>query len=156
MPAALGRAHGAERKAAGVVGVDEFVADRRRIGQNAEPAERIDPLELLDRRRRDAGAADAVKAVATGDEVAIDLVGDAVLDPGYARVTTVEIMRLYVLGLIDRGEAGGLARIHQVERDLGLAVDHDRLAGRGLHVDAMTAAGKGELDALMQEAFSMR
>ncbi len=65
-------------------------------------------------------------------------------------------MRLHVLGLVDRGETRGLARIHQVERDLGLAVDHDRLAGRGLHVDAVTAAGKGELDALMHQAFGMR
>src|SRR6476661_9199448 len=145
MPAALHRAHGAERKAAGMVGIDQLVADRRRLGQNTEPAERIDPLELLDRRSRNAGAADSVKAVAAGDEVAIERVGDAVLDPGYARVTAVEIVRLHILGLVDGSKAGGFPRIHQVERDLGLAIDHDRLTGRGLHVDAMTTAGEGEL-----------
>src|SRR5262249_34396709 len=104
MPAAPGRAHGAERKTAGVVGIDQLVTDRRRVREDAEPAERIDPLELLDRGRLDAGAADAVEAVAAGDEVAENLVGDAVLHVGYARVTAVEIVRLHVLGLVDRSE----------------------------------------------------
>ncbi len=54
--AARGRAHGAEREAARVVGIDQLVADRRRIRQDAEPAERIDPLEGLDRRRPDRSA----------------------------------------------------------------------------------------------------
>ena len=97
--AAVRRAHGAERKSARMVGVDQFMRDRRRLRQDAEPAERIDPLEGLDRRRLDAGAADAVKAVAAGDEVAGDLVADAVLDIGDARMVGVEIMRLDVGGL---------------------------------------------------------
>ena len=104
--AAVHRAHGAKRKSPRVIGVDQFVADRRRLRQDPEPAERIDPLEGLDRRRLDAGAADAVKAVAAGDEVAGDLVADAVLDVSDARMIGVEIMRLDVAGLVDRGEAG--------------------------------------------------
>ena len=65
--------------------------------RHSEPAEWIEPLELPDRRRGHAGAADAVKTVSVGGEVAIECVGDAILDPGYARVTAVEIMRLHVL-----------------------------------------------------------
>ena len=130
--------------------------DRRRLGQDAEPAERIDPLEGLDRLRLDAGAADAVKAVAAGDEVAGDLVGDAVLDVGDARMVGVEIVRLDVGRLVDRGQPGRLARVHQVERHLGLAVDHHGLAGGGLHVDAVAVAAEGELDAVMDQAFGMR
>ncbi|MGY4617965.1 hypothetical protein ACVWZ4_003192 [Bradyrhizobium sp. USDA 4472] len=79
-----------------------------------------------------------------------------VLDPGYARVIAIEIMRLHILGLVDGGEASRFPRVHQVERDLGLAIDHDRLAGRGLHVDAMPTAGEGKLDAFMQQPFGMR
>ena len=100
--AAVRRAHGAERKSPRVVGVDQFVADRRRLRQDAEPAERIDPLEGLDRRRLVTLARlTPVKAVAAGDEVAGDLVGDAVLDVGDAGVVGIEIMRLDVGGLVD-------------------------------------------------------
>jgi hypothetical protein len=85
-----------------VVGIDQLRADRRGFRQDAEPAERIDPLVGLDRRRLYAGAADAMKAVAAGDEVAFDLVADAVLDVADARAVGIEIERLDVGGLIDR------------------------------------------------------
>ena len=97
-----------------------------------------------------------MKAVAAGDEVAFDLVGDPVLDIADARLIGVEIVRLDVTGFVNGGEAGFFARIHQVERHLGLAVDHHRLAGRGPHVDAMTAAAKGELYAVMHQALAVR
>ena len=64
----------------------------------------------------------------------------------------IEIMRLDLGGLIEGGEAGRLARIHQVERHFGLAVDHHRLAGGGFHVDAMAHPAKGEFDAVMDQA----
>ncbi len=153
--AAVGRTHGAKREAARMVDIDQFIGDRRRLRQNPEPAEWIDPLKRLDRRRFYAGAADAVKAVAAGDEVACDLMADAVLVVGDARMVGVEIMRLDVGGLIDGGEAGGLARVHQVERHLGLAVDRHRLAGRRMQVDAMTRPAEGELDAVMHQPFAM-
>src|SRR6202022_2473778 len=108
----------------GMVGVDQFVRDRRRLRQDPEPAERIDPLKNLDRRRLHAGAADTVESVATGDEIAGNLVADAVLDVGYARTIGVEIVRLDVGRLVNRGETGSATRVHQVERHFGLAVDH--------------------------------
>jgi len=74
-----------------MVGIDQLVADRRRIRKNPEPAERIDPLECLDRGRFYAGAADAVEAVAAGDEIAGDLVGCAVLDIADARVIGIKV-----------------------------------------------------------------
>src|SRR5260221_8149050 len=49
--AAVHRAHRAKRKSSRMAGVDQFVRDRRRLRQDSEPAERIDPLEGLDRRR---------------------------------------------------------------------------------------------------------
>jgi len=58
-----------------------------------------------------------------------DFVTGAVLDKGNAGMIGVEIMRFDVGGLINRGEAGGLARVHQIERHFGLAVDHHGLAG---------------------------
>src|SRR6185437_12349724 len=76
--AKVGRAHGAESKAALMIGVDQLMRDRRRVREDAEPPERIDPLESLDCIRLHGDAADAMKAVAAGDEVALDLAGDAV------------------------------------------------------------------------------
>ena len=67
----------------------------------------------------------------------------------------VEIMRRDIGGLIDGGEPGRLARIHQVEGDLGLAVDHYGLAGEALHVDSMTGATEGKLDPVMDQALTM-
>ena len=96
-----------------------------------------------------------MEAVAAGDEVAFDLVADAVLDVGDARAVGIEIMRLDVGGLIDGGEARCLARVHQVERHLGLAVDHDGLAGGGVHVDAVPRAAKGEFDAMMHQPLAV-
>src|ERR1700676_2848642 len=101
--AAVHRAHGANRKAPRRVRVDQFLADRRRLRQDPEPAERIDPFERLDRRRLYAGAANAVKTVAAGDEIAIDLVRDAVLDVSDARMIGVKIVRLDVGGFINGG-----------------------------------------------------
>src|SRR6185437_13111179 len=102
--AAARRAHGAERKTARMVGIDQLMADRRRLRQDAEPAERIDPLEGFDGLWLDAGAADAMKAVAARDEVATDLVGSAVLYVSHARMIGVEIVRLDVGRLVDRRE----------------------------------------------------
>jgi p-hydroxybenzoate 3-monooxygenase len=42
---ARGRAHRAQREATFVIRVDQLVRNRRRVGQDAEPAERIDLLE---------------------------------------------------------------------------------------------------------------
>src|SRR5689334_23953063 len=65
---------------------DVCSSDLPSLGKNAEPAERIDPLIGLDRVGLHAGAADAVKAVAAGDEIAFDLVADAVLRSEERRV----------------------------------------------------------------------
>ena len=96
-----------------------------------------------------------MEAVAAGDEVAVDLVADAVLDVGDARAVGVEIMRFDVGGLIDGGEPGRLARVHQVERHLGLAVDHHGLAGGGVHVDAVPRAAESQFDAMVHQPLAM-
>src|SRR6516225_11557761 len=68
--AARRRAHRAQRKAERVANIDQLVGNRRRIRQDAEPPERIDSFMRGDRARRHGLAADAVKAVAAGDEIA--------------------------------------------------------------------------------------
>ncbi len=91
-----------ERKAACVIGVDEFVVDGRNVGEKPEPAEGINLLEGVEALALDRGAADAVKAVAAGNVVAVDAVGDTVLLIGDIGRGTVEIMRRDVGGIVDR------------------------------------------------------
>src|SRR5260370_33781824 len=119
----VNRTHGAKLKASWMVRVDQFVADRGRLRQDPEPADRIDPFECLDRRRFYAGAADTMESVAAGNEIASYLVRDTVRDVSDARMLGVDIMRLDGGGFINRGQPSRLARVHQVERHLGLAVD---------------------------------
>src|SRR5690606_34014908 len=42
------RAHGTERKSAWMIGIDQFVADRRSVGQDPKPSEGINFFERLD------------------------------------------------------------------------------------------------------------
>src|SRR5690606_49043 len=70
IPAARPRAHAAERESALMLDVHDLARRRLRIDQQAEPAERIGLLVQAQRSRRDRPPADAVKAVAAGDEVA--------------------------------------------------------------------------------------
>ena len=67
----------------------------------------------------------------------------------------VEILRLDVLGLVEAGQSGCAPRIHQVERDLGLAVDHHRLAGGPVQIDPVTFAAEGKLDSLVDQTFAV-
>src|ERR1700722_15471362 len=83
--AARRRAHRAERKAKRMTNIDQLVGNRRRVRQDAEPAERIDPLMRSNRGRRQGLAADAGKAVAAGDEIAQKLLFLPVGAPTAAR-----------------------------------------------------------------------
>ena len=106
--------------------------------------------------RRHAGAADAVEAVAAGDEVAGELVRLAVLLVGDARPRPVEVVHRDVGGLVHGGQAGRAARLHQVARQLGLAVDHDGLAaGQAVQVDAVATAAPQHLEAVVHQALAV-
>ena len=68
------RAHAEQREAALVERVDELVGGRRRLGENPEPAERVDALVDGEHAGWNRRPADAVKAIAAGDEIAVNLV----------------------------------------------------------------------------------
>src|ERR1700734_1629076 len=120
--AAPRRAHRAEREARGVAHINQLIGNRRRIGKNTEPAERIDTFVCRDRARRDAHTTNAVKPVATGYEVAFNLVHLAADPVADARFTAGYIVRAHVMSGVDRRRAGGRAAVHQVLGDLGLPV----------------------------------
>src|SRR5262249_48604573 len=66
------RAHGEQCKAAIVMYVDEFFGGGRRLGEDAEPAEGIFTLVNSQDASGNGGTRDPVKAVAAGDEVAVE------------------------------------------------------------------------------------
>src|SRR5262249_12485154 len=125
------------------------------IRQNAEPAQRIDPLVSADRARRHALAAYAVKAVAAGDEIAGDLVGLAVGAIAHTRRIAGNIVHAHALRRIDSRSARGGTSVHEIFGDFGLAVDHDGLAGQLFERQPMTRPVDADLHALMDETIGM-
>ena len=149
-------------KAAVVVCVDELVGGRRRLGQNAKPGEGIaalvdawTPTLTLPRTRgRERCPRDAVRAVATGHELAREGCVFAVATVGDARVVILDTLDRRRLGL-----EPDLATVHQALRDqvldhFLLAVDRDPLAGQAAEIDAVLLPGEAQLDAVVREAFA--
>ena len=124
----VGRAGRDQREAALVVGVDQLVRGRRRLGQDAEPAERIDPEVVLAHAAfRNGRAADAVAAVAAGDEVAGEFLVLALLG-GEADLGLVggHVLQAGRLGLEQDLAARLKPELDQVLEHLVLGVDRDR------------------------------
>ena len=78
----------------------------------------------------------------------------AILVIAHARAFAAELQRRHLLGFIHREQAGAFARLHQVARDFGLAIDHHALAaGEFMQVYAMALAAKQQFDAVVRQAF---
>ena len=150
-----GVAHRAQGEPLLAVGVDQLLVHGRRLGQDPEPAERIGALVGPGRRRGDHRAAHPVGAVAPGDVVAVDAVARAVLGEGDVGGRPRDVVGKDVLGAVDHGRPGVVEGGVQVLGDLGLAVDHDRLAGEALEVDPHVAAGEAEADPVVDGALAV-
>src|SRR5690606_25397184 len=103
--------------------IDQLAGNRLPVDKDAQPAERIDALEDLNDVTGNAGPRYAVEAVATGDEVAVQPLGDAVLSKMDARLRSLEAFDRNVGSLIDGPRPASRSRIHEVARDLRLAID---------------------------------
>src|SRR5262249_10904157 len=68
--AACSRAHAAERKPSGMVGIHQLITHGRYVGHYPQPAEWIKPLVEGETILRHACAAHAMRAITAGDEVA--------------------------------------------------------------------------------------
>ena len=153
--AELGRAQAEQREAALVMGVDQLVVRRRDRGEDAEPAERVLARERPQDARRDARPADAVEAVAAGDDVALELVLPALVREQDTRPLRLEVLDADVVHLEEQRAPGLEPRRDQILDDLGLAVDVDRLAaGELAHVDPVALAVELQLDARVDEALA--
>src|SRR5690606_40291495 len=133
--AARVRAHRAKREPALVVRVYQLMADRRHFSDDSEPSKRINPLISLEPLAFHCLSRRPMIAIAACDEVAVEAVGNAILLVGDIWLVAVDIVRLDVGRLVDGHGTGGFAAIHQVTRELGLAVDDDALARELVEVD---------------------
>src|SRR5829696_2549642 len=122
------RAHAVERESPLVVAVDQLVVRRRRLREDPEPAERVIARELGEHIARDRFAADAVVAVAAGNEVAAKLSSFAVVDEPNRRRVGLEAVHRDVVCLEDQRATRLDPRGDEVLHDLLLPVNRDRPA----------------------------
>ncbi|RWW91158.1 hypothetical protein BHE74_00034848 [Ensete ventricosum] len=156
IPAAGRRAHAAQRKATRVFGIHQLGVNRRGIGENAQPAKGVDPLENFQGFSRDRLARYAVETIATGDVVTLQAKGFALMLESEPGSITFQIMRLHVARFVQGGGAGGGTGRHQVAGDFGLTVDHDRLAaGQRLEIDMGESTVQGQFETVMHQTFSI-
>ena len=107
-----------------------------------------------DRVLRNAGARDAMVAIATGDEIAVHVDALTALGVAYACRAAGEIIDRDVLRFPDDAAAGTGTRIRQVFLQLGLSIDHDALSSERLQIDAMRAAVERKLDAVVRQTLA--
>ncbi|MNN37459.1 hypothetical protein D3C81_1514090 [compost metagenome] len=150
------RALAAQGETTVVVGVDQLVIHRRRVGQQPQPAERVHALEVGENLCRNAFAGDTVVAIAAGDVVAVDAMGLPLFLVGDVGVFVLHPVGLHVFGAIDNRRAVGTAGLHQVTGNFGLAIDHDGLAaGQCLEVNMDALAANQQLDTIVNQAFGI-
>ncbi len=153
----LGRAQAAQREPARVVDVDELVRRRRGAGEDPEPAEGVGAVVLGQLAGRDRGAADAVEAVAAGDDVALEGLLLARVGERDRRAVGLQAVDRDVLDLEADVAAVAFADGDQVLDDLLLAVDRDRPpAGQRAQVDAVALAVEAQLDPVVDEPLAVQ
>src|SRR3954464_7456994 len=115
--------------------IDQLVIRRRRFRQEAKPAERIDPVVILEHARRKTWPADAVEAVAAADEIAFDLLRLTVMPEPDFGIAAAEVVNAGVRDLEENLAAVGQTLSDQVGDDLLLIVDEHPLADQLMKID---------------------
>ncbi len=136
--------------------VDQLFMYRRRVGENPQPAERINPLEHFQAVRRNRLPRHAMETVATGDVVTIESIRFAVLVEGDKGFSGFHAVGYDVAGFIDRLCTGVPTSGHQIAGDLGLAIDRYGFAARQrLQIDVYPAPIEGQFEACMHQPFGV-
>ena len=71
-------------------------------------------------------------------------------------VGAVPIVQRHVVGFIDGARTRCGARVHEIARHLGLAVDGHTLPDQLLQRDAMAPPAKADLDTVMHQPFGVQ
>ncbi len=133
--------------------IHDFVGDRRGLRKDSEPTEWIDALVSLRDGSRQRLAADAVKAVATGNELARQSVRFAILYIGNGGRRAVEVVQPDILGFIDNDAAHPVPGRVEIPGDFGLPVNRDCPAvDQRVEVEPQGLAAKRDLDTAVRLA----
>ena len=73
----------------------------------------------------------------------------------HAGAAAVEVVHADVVCFIDGRSTRRGARVHQVARHLGLAIDRHALAGQAEQVDAVALAAEAQVEAVVRQALGM-
>ena len=148
------RAHAEQGKAALVEAIDQFLGDRTRLRQNAEPAERIFALVVGQHAVRNARPANAMKAVAAADEIAVELLRFAgVLETNFRRAG--QPLDTDVVDVEENLAAVGEPPGDEVLHHLVLAIDQDALADERFEIDPAKLVVEAEIDAAMHQPLAL-
>src|SRR5262249_49160803 len=126
-----------------------------RLGQNPDPAEWIFAIIGRERGGRDARPANAVKAVATADEVAGELRLLTVVPEANFRRAAAKVVDAHVARLEQNLAAVGEPPRDQVLHHLLLAVDGHALADELAEIDVVQGAAEGKIDAVVEHALAL-
>src|SRR5271167_2312318 len=154
-PRELGRAHTVKCEAALVAGVNQLFRGRLDLGEYSQPCERVDAIEFGKHAGRDRRPAYAMKAVASGNEIALQLDGLAAsMKPDRGR-RALETAYAHVLSGKENPSARGEARVGQIFDDLVLPIDRDRLSvGQTEQIYTMAPAPKAQFESAMDQALA--
>jgi hypothetical protein len=142
--AAVQRTHAAQGETAFMIRINQLVRDRWSVGQNPKPAKRVNALETAHRLGRDAAPANAVIAIAAGDEVADQFACSAAVRVAHDGMRALEAFDAHVARVEYQLRAGRRARLEEILGDFGLTVDRNGIARQTLQVDAKGASGEAQ------------
>jgi hypothetical protein len=133
------------------MGIDDLVNRGLDLGEDPEPTEGVVALEASEHSRGDRPAADAVEAVASGEDVALELPRPPIVDEADTRPIGRQVVHPDVAGLKEEWQPARDARTDQILDDLRLAVNHDRASRQLAEPQAVTLDLELELDPAVRE-----
>jgi Holliday junction DNA helicase RuvA len=148
-------AHAGQHEAAVGVAVDQLVVHRRHVGQQPQPAEGVDLLVLVIARCGTLARHTPWKPSQPAMKSQSRRCSTPSLTEGDPGLLAVEAVHRTSSASYTVGRPTAARCVHQVARDLGLAVDHHALAGQAEQVDAVALAAEAQLEAVVRQAFGV-
>ena len=125
IPAEVFITHRAECKTTRMIGIDQFMADRGRLGQNAKPAKGINAFKFFTFLAWNGLAGHAVKSVTASNKIAIDTLFLPIMNKGHRRCITGDIVKCDALCHMDCCQSRLVPCLVKICGDLCLAINCD-------------------------------
>src|SRR5580692_4703770 len=102
-----------------------------------------------------ARATHSVKAVATGDEIALHFRRVTMIAKPYLRGCGIEVVNSDIFGLEENLTFCSQARCNQIFHNFLLGIDGDSAPGKGLEIDSMALFSEANFNAVMDQPFPL-